>query len=317
MTSTQSRLADRRHARLMVLRVLVLALLMTLVGRLWYLQVRTGQTFRDAAAANDVRTVVTTAVRGDVLDDLGRPLIDNSSALTLSVDRGTLLAGKDHGAATLARLASILKTTPQALSDKIRICSPKVPKPCWNGSPLQPIPIARDVSVQQALMVAEQHDLFPGVTAGPDTIRRFPAPYSLNAAHILGYLSPAVEAELSAAAAKGEVMQRSDLVGRSGLEETYDSYLRGKPGVTQVLVDIVGHAQSTLANTPPVNGDHLVTAIDARIQAVAERELNHAVLRARSQTSPTNGKPYAADSAAGVGLEPRTRRAGAVARDPT
>ncbi|MBW8803902.1 MAG: penicillin-binding protein 2 [Catenulisporales bacterium] len=317
MTSTQSRLADRRHARLMVLRVLVLALLMTLVGRLWYLQVRTGQTFRDAAAANDVRTVVTTAVRGDVLDDLGRPLIDNSSALTLSVDRGTLLAGKDHGAATLARLASILKTTPQALSDKIRICSPKVPKPCWNGSPLQPIPIARDVSVQQALMVAEQHDLFPGVTAGPDTIRRFPAPYSLNAAHILGYLSPAVEAELSAAAAKGEVMQRSDLVGRSGLEETYDSYLRGKPGVTQVSVDIVGHAQSTLANTPPVNGDHLVTAIDARIQAVAERELNNAVLRARSQTSPTNGKPYVADSAAVVVLEARTGRVVAMASDPT
>ncbi|MFD0631598.1 hypothetical protein ACFQ9X_08120 [Catenulispora yoronensis] len=59
MTSAQSRLADRRRTRLMVLRVLVLALLATLVGRLWYLQVRTGQTFRDAAAANDVRTVVT------------------------------------------------------------------------------------------------------------------------------------------------------------------------------------------------------------------------------------------------------------------
>src|ERR1051326_6730247 len=132
-SQSQSRLADRRHARLIVLRVLVVALLVTLVGRLWYLQVRTGQTFRDAAAANDVRSVVTPAVRGDVLDDLGRPLIDNSSALTLSVDRSTLLAGKDHGAATLTRLAAVLKTTPQALSDQIRTCAPKVPKPCWNG----------------------------------------------------------------------------------------------------------------------------------------------------------------------------------------
>ncbi|NUR26590.1 MAG: hypothetical protein HOV83_12215 [Catenulispora sp.] len=49
MASAQSRLADRRRTRLMVLRVLVVALLVTLVGRLWYLQVRTGQTFRDAA----------------------------------------------------------------------------------------------------------------------------------------------------------------------------------------------------------------------------------------------------------------------------
>ena len=317
MTSARSRLADRRRTRLMVLRVLVLALLATLVGRLWYLQVRTGQTFRDAAAANDVRTVVTPAVRGDILDDEGRPLVDNRSALTLSVDRTALLAGRDHGAATLARLAAMLNTTPQAISDEIRTCAPKVPKPCWNGSPLQPIPIARNVSVQQALSVAEQHELFPGVIAGPDTIRRFPAPYSLNAAHVLGYLSPATEKELSSAAAKGEVMQRSDLVGRAGLEETYDSYLRGKPGVTQVAVDIVGHAQTTVADTPPVNGDHLVTSIDSRIQAVAERELGNAVARARSQVSPTNGKPYAADSAAVVVMDARTGRVVAMASTPT
>ncbi|MEY9894592.1 penicillin-binding protein 2 [Catenulispora sp. MAP5-51] len=317
MTSTQSRLADRRHARLMVLRVLVLALLATLVARLWYLQVRTGQTFRDAAAANDVRTVINPAVRGDILDDLGRPLVDNKSALTLSVDRNTLLGTKDHGVSTLARLASVLGTTPQTISDEIRPCTSKVPKPCWNGSLLQPVPIARNVSVQQALQVSEQHELFPGVTAGPDTVRRFPAPYSLNAAHILGYLSPVTENELAAATAKGEVMQRSDLVGRAGLEETYDSYLRGQEGETQVSVDILGHAQATLATKPPVNGDHLVTSIDARIQAVAERELDNAVKRARSQTSPTNGKPYAADSAATVVLDARTGRVVAMASTPT
>ena len=317
MTSDGSRLADRRHARLMVLRVLVLALLGTLVARLWYLQVRTGQTFRDAAAANDVRTVITPAVRGDILDDLGRPLVDNKSALTLSVDRNTLLGTKDHGVSTLARLASVLGTTPQAISDQIRPCTAKVSKPCWNGSLLQPVPIARNVSVQQALEVSEEHELYPGVTAGPDTVRRFPAPYSLNAAHILGYLSPVTENELAAATAKGEVMQRSDLVGRAGLEETYDSYLRGQEGETQVSVDILGHAQSTLATIPPVNGDHLVTSIDARIQAVAERELNNAVSRARSQTSPTNGRPYVADSAATVVLDARTGRVVAMASTPT
>jgi len=317
MSSASSRPADRRHARLMVLRVLVIALLATLVARLWYLQVRTGQTFRDAAAANDVRTVITPAVRGDILDDLGRPLVDNKSALTLSVDRTTLLGTKDHGVSTLARLASILGTSPQAISDQIRPCTAKVSKPCWNGSLLQPVPIARDVSVQQALEVSEEHELFPGVIAGPETVRRFPSPYSLNAAHILGYMSPVTEKELAAATAKGEVMQRSDLVGRAGLEETYDSYLRGQEGETQVSVDIVGHAQSTLATKPPVNGDHLVTSIDARIQAVAERELGNAVKRARSQTSPTNGRPYAADSAATVVLDARTGRVVAMASLPT
>ena len=89
---------------------------------------RTGQTFRDAAAANDVRTVITPAVRGDILDDLGRPLVDNKSALTLSVDRSALLGTKDHGASTLARLASVLGTTPQAISDQIRPCTAEGPQ---------------------------------------------------------------------------------------------------------------------------------------------------------------------------------------------
>jgi penicillin-binding protein 2 len=315
----------------MVLRVLVLALLVTLVGRLWYLQVRGGTGFRDAAAANDVRTVVTPAVRGSILDDTGRPMVDNRPGLGLSVNRSVLTAQKDHGTAVLDRLGKILGVNPQTIADTIRPCTATVPKPCWNGPLLAPVPVAHDVSVGQALTVSEQNELYPGVTAGPDLVRRYPAPYGMNAAHILGYLSPVTESEVTAAAKSAanvvsgnpatvdpaSLLQRSDLIGRSGLEATYDAALRGTPGATQLSVDILGHPLSTLSSVPPVNGGYLVTSIDARIQAVAEKQLQEAIQRAKSQTSPTNGQPYKADSAAVVVMDARTGRVVAMASSPT
>ena len=111
--------------------------------------------------------------------------------------------------------------------------------------------------------------------------------------------------------------QPSDLVGRSGLEDTYDSWLRGSAGVTKMQVDILGRPTATVSQTAPVNGDHLVTSIDARVQAVAERELHNAILRARGQVSPTNGRPYVADSGAVVVLDARTGRVVAMASAPT
>lgn len=321
-------IADRRETRLMVLRVLVLALIVTLVGRLWYLQVRTGPAFREAAAANSVRTLVIPAVRGSILDDLGRPLADNRSALVLSVDQTVLQGQKDHGKAVLARVGTALGQSPQVLSEELRQCSAKLPKPCWNGSPYQPIPVARDITVQQALAVSEQRELFPGVTAAPEGVRQYPAPYGANAAQILGYLSPVTENEVTASAAAsaasaspsaaaGPGLQRSDLIGRSGLESFYDGYLRGEPGVTDVDVDNLGRITATASTVAPHSGDYVVTNIDARVQAVAEQQLQAAIQRARSQTSPTDGHPYKADSAAVVVMDARTGRVVAMASSPT
>ena len=65
-------MSERSHLRLVVLQVLVLALMVTLLGRLWYLQVVTGEQYKVAATDNRVREVVTPAVRGLILDDQGR-----------------------------------------------------------------------------------------------------------------------------------------------------------------------------------------------------------------------------------------------------
>src|SRR5436190_5742247 len=64
--------SDRSRLRLVVLRVLVVSLLLTLFGRLWYLQVLAGPEYQRAASDNQVRNIITTAPRGQIVDDRGR-----------------------------------------------------------------------------------------------------------------------------------------------------------------------------------------------------------------------------------------------------
>ena len=98
--------ASRR--RLVVLYVVVAALLISLGGRLWYLQVMTGQSYLSLAAQDQTRQVIVPSIRGQIVDDVGRPLVDNHTALVVSVARTTLSQQPDGGVAVLHRLARLL-----------------------------------------------------------------------------------------------------------------------------------------------------------------------------------------------------------------
>ena len=154
---------DGARARLGVVQVLVLALLATLGGRLWYLQVRSGPEFQAAAAANDLRSVSTPAVRGDILDDQGHPLVENRTTLEVTADLSTLEAQPHGGTAVLGRLAALLGQPESQITRKLRLCSATVSQPCWAGSPYQPVPVAVDVPTAIGLEILEDHDKFPGI----------------------------------------------------------------------------------------------------------------------------------------------------------
>ena len=83
--------------RLMVLYVVVAALLISLGGRLWYLQVMTGGSYASAAAQDQTRTVIVPSVRGGILDDVGQPLVNNKTALVVSVNRALVAQQPDGG----------------------------------------------------------------------------------------------------------------------------------------------------------------------------------------------------------------------------
>ena len=308
---------SRVTVRLVILQILVFSLLLTLGGRLWYLQIRNGQEYDQKASANHIQQVVTPAVRGSILDDRGVPIADNETRLVVSASRTDLLEQADDGKAVLTRLAGVLGMKPQDAMNKVRLCDAHTPRPCWNGSPYQPIPITDAATTQQALQIMERREDFPGITAEPTAVRRYPSPDQANAAQMLGYLSPVTDAEVTASEKTDNPLLRSDQVGRSGLESTYDEQLRGKAGVTKYQVDNLGRVIGKAGDTPAVPGDDLVTSIDSKVQAVTEKELDTAMKAARKTYDPVTHENYKADSGAAVVMDNKTGQIVAMASEPT
>ncbi|MFD3327051.1 penicillin-binding protein 2 [Streptomyces sp. NPDC058701] len=308
----------RVQNRLVVIQIVVFSLLLTLGGRLWYLQIRNGQEYTDEAKNNHVQRVVQPAVRGSILDSRGVPLADSQTHLVVSASRTELLKMKDRGTGVLTRLAGVLGMNPQDVVDKVRLCDAKTPQPCWNGSPYQPIPVSDEATTEQALQIHEHAEDFPGITAEPTAMRRYAGPDGANTSQVLGYLSPVTDEEIAKAKNSDSPYLRSDQVGRSGLERTYDKDLRGKAGITRYEVDNLGRVigQGQADKSQP--GSNVVTSIDSRVQAVAERELNNAMVEARKTFDKNNTrKNYVADSGAVVVMEARTGRVVAMASNPT
>lgn len=314
--------ADHRsRLRLIVVQALVVSLFATLFVRLWYLQVSVGESYQAQAASQSVREIVVQPDRGLIVDAQGRPLVANRSSWVVSVDR-TLLGKLSEGQQRrlVNRLADVVDATPRSIRARLLNCgdAEAVAGTCWNGSPYQPVPVATDVDQRVALRLLEQAEDYPGVIAQQQSVRAYPQPYDINAAHLLGYLSPITEDELDAAEADGDTsVNGASQVGRAGVEKTYDRFLRGMPGYQRVAVDSMGRVlgEDSLDEGRP--GATLVTSIDARVQGVVEDKLAETIRTARQTFDPVSGRRYVADSGAAVVLEAQTGRVVAMASLPT
>ncbi len=278
--------ASRR--RLLVLYVIAAAMLVSLGGRLWYLQVMNNTAFTKLAAANQTRDVIVPAVRGQILDDVGNKLVTNQTALVVSVDMMNLSQQPGGAAPVLHRLAPLLGMSYTLLSEKTRLCTRGVPQPCWAGSPYQPIPVDQNVSDQVALQVMEERKQFPGVTAQVQPVINYPAPYGANPAQVLGYLQPITPQEIASRHLPVTGFSGVDLVGQAGLEAQYDSQLRGQAGTQVVSVNAAGDVTGTVSQAQPVNGNDLVTSINAQIQADTAKALDGAIARSRAAGNAAN-----------------------------
>lgn len=302
---------QRTRLTLLVIQIFIFSLLIGLLGRLFYLQVAAGPKYRDAALSIQSRDVITPATRGLIVDSSGVPLALNRVGVAITVDRAEIDRQPDKGVAVLRNLASLLQISYQDIYQRTRLCG-ELPAGtragCWTGSRFQPIPVTKEADPELALLIVERSDQYPGISATPISIRNYPASAGINAAHLLGYIGPLTEADLSGVNGRGYF--RSESIGKAGLEIQYDEFLRGQPGIKTVIVDRKEAVTSTSQNSKPVGGDHLVTSIDVRVQAATEKALVEAVSRARSLGRPSDG-------AAAVVMDVRNGEILALASYPT
>ena len=302
---------QRSRLSLLVIQIFFVSLMVALLGRLFYLQVAAGPTYRDAALSIQSRDVATPANRGFIVDSSGVPLALSKVALAITVDRTVIDKLPDKGVAVLRKLVTLLGLQYADVWQRTRLCG-ELPKGvragCWTGSRFQPIPITKSADPALALRIVERSDRYPGISATPVAIRSYPQTLGVTGSHVLGYVGPLTEADLSGA--NGRTYFRSEYIGKTGLEIEYDEYLRGVPGIKTFIVDRKEAVTNTSQDTKPIAGNHLVTSLDVRLQAASEKALEGAVKRARSMG-------YRADGGAAVVLDVRNGQVLALASYPS
>ncbi|HSO64285.1 MAG TPA: penicillin-binding protein 2 [Ornithinibacter sp.] len=296
------------QGRFLAVVVLVVLGFGGLVGRLGQVQLVGHEDFAGGASGLDTRTLVVPAVRGRILDSQGLPLADNRLSTVVTIERRLIVDRDDRGAAVVRDVAAVLGLPADRLLGRTWLCgedgAPAAPA-CWSGSPQVPVPLAEDVDPTRALSLVEQPERFPGIAVESRPVRTYPRPLGTSAAHVIGYLGQLRAEEVEQDATVGT----DDLVGRAGLEQQYDEVLRGTPGRTVVAVDPRGIVTRVVSRAEPVPGRDLVTSLDARVQASAEKALATQIAAART-------RGWAADSGAVVVLDARTGAVAALASAP-
>jgi penicillin-binding protein 2 len=261
-------MSNRLALRLALFGGFAVALFAILFLRLWLLQVLDGEKYLAEAKNNRTRSFRTSAPRGKILDRNGDVLVANRTSLALQVNPRKLPENPPERHAELARLADLTHST----LPRVRRLMHKELK----LAPAAPVTLRRDVGHDLVYYLQENQDRFPGVEVQRVFVRAYPD--GTFAAHILGTVGEIDEEELKEPRYKG--LQPGDEIGQEGVEDTYDRFLRGRPGLTRIQVDALGEPtpNGRLVSKPPAPGDNLKLTINQSVQeageaAMAERGL--------------------------------------------
>ena len=244
--------------RITVLGVVVALLFAGLLTRLWFLQVAGGEKLAVAAQENREKQVQVPALRGRILDAKGRVLAESEQVTTITVDRQQL--SSSDRARLVPNLAALLGITEADVN--ARIDNPKY-------QPFEEVPVANQVRPDQAVKVTEHASDFPKTEIAPRPVRRYPL--GALAANVLGYVGPVSADDLRLHQGQGYIAD--DAIGKTGVEQTFESMLRGVPERETVEVDSLGRATSSRVTRKGEPGKDVELTIDVDTQVAAQNAL--------------------------------------------
>ena len=241
------------------LAVFVTVLLITiLVIRFFQLQVLDYDQYSKKANTNRIRKVTTSAPRGLILDRNGVILVDNLPTYILNAVPGEL----NHKEETFALISRIVNYNPNALS--------KSYSRYFRGRFI-PTRLAKDLTFEQISRLEENRLDLQGVYYQQFPERYFPS--IVNAAHILGYVKE-VDKGIRQSLTDPNQYELGDIIGWSGLEKSYETYLKGVHGIQFYQVDAFGREAGYVEDFPPRDpepGNNIITTIDIDIQYSLEK----------------------------------------------
>jgi penicillin-binding protein 2 len=252
-------------------QVVVAGAFVLLVGRLYQLQVMSGDYYLRKSADNFVKELELPAARGQIRDRKGQVLVDNRPAYNVYI------TPRFFNTDAFTKLKKVLALSDdQAAALELKVAGKH------GLDRFRQFIAFEDVSRDQMALLESEKNELPGIAVQAVAHRNYP--YGSLAAHMLGYMNQITPEELAARRQRADTLNYhlGDYVGRAGLERQWESFLRGKDGVERVVVDAKGQRKDSAEleallggpqRTEPEPGNDLITSIDLDLQKATEAAL--------------------------------------------
>lgn len=270
-----------RITRLHTLLVVCLVLFAVLLGRMVYLQLWRGEYYAKQSDGNRLRQSRILAPRGIIYDSEGKELVNNLPGYAVVLQKQS-----SYKPETLQRLSNLLQMPVEEINAKIKA----------SKNFYEPIMLKNNLDQQMVTKIEEQRRYMPEVMLSVQPIRNYP--YHELAVHALGYVGEVSAYEIEQGLFKN--ITQGSLVGKGGLEKTYDKYLRGEDGAFMEEVDVAGNVVKHYDSVQPIPGKNLKLTIDYELQKELEAFTDKHLAFLRS-----SGIAPGARAAAVVAIDPR------------
>lgn len=270
-----------RITRLHTLLVVCLVLFAVLLGRMVYLQLWRGDYYAKQSDGNRLRQSRILAPRGIIYDSEGKELVNNLPGYAVVLQKQS-----SYKPETLQRLSNLLQMPVEEINAKIKA----------SENFYEPITLKNNLDQQMVTKIEEQRRYMPEVMLSVQPIRNYP--YHELAVHALGYVGEVSSYEIEQGLFKN--ISQGSLVGKAGLEKTYDKYLRGEDGAFMEEVDVAGNVVKHYDSVQPIPGKNLKLTIDYELQKELEAFTDKHLAFLRS-----SGIAPGARAAAVVAIDPR------------
>ena len=244
--------------RLAVLGLLVVLAFGALTLRFYFLQIKRYDYYQTLAENNRISIVPITPNRGLITDRNGVVLAHNFFVYTLEITPSKV-ENLDEAIAELAKLVEVSSFDLKRFN--------KLKEQSHN---FESIPLRTHLNEVEAAKFAVNRFRFPGVELKSRLFRHYPL--GKMGAHMIGYIGRINEKDLTNLEATDTLSnyKGSDHIGKSGIEQSYETQLHGTTGFQQVEIDADGEAVRTLSSTAPISGNNIVLSADSKLQEIAE-----------------------------------------------
>lgn len=247
--------------RIWVVGILALILFGALGARLWYLQVVRYEGLAARADRNRIAVVPIPPRRGEIMDRNGVVLARNYRDYTLEVTPAYVKADLADMLDDLAQLVYLSPNDRRRFQNRVR-----------QSGRYAPVMLRNNLNGTEAAWFAAHAWKFPGVELKARWVREYP--HGETAAHVLGYVGRISEDDVQALDEKGVLgnYRGTDIIGKKGIEKTWESALHGSTGLEEVEVTASGRPVRTLNRIDPVPGSNLILSLDIELQKEAEKQ---------------------------------------------